>query len=360
MVCTAYRLQWRFEQRAGKSVGWALVSRNKRAITVDLDDPSGRELFGKLVREADVLIENLTPTLLERWSCDFETLARENPRLIVVSVSCYGRTGPYADRAGAGTLAEAFAGFAHMNGETDGPPMVPSLPLGDTLSGFSGVIGTLMALYARDAGGGGTAGASGGQHVDVSMVEPILQLLALPLVSRSEALPEPTRMGSRVSGGVPRNLYRAKDGHWLALSGTTDSQVARILRCIERDAPTDHARFATSEERLRHADELDGFVAAWIAKRPRAEALEAFHAIRIPVAPVNDLASLLEDPHVQARASVASLEDPIMGRLDFVAPAPKLSGTPGRHQHVGPAIGAHNAEVFSDWLGMTEAEIEGL
>ena len=333
--------------RDGASPQWALVARNKRAITLDLDAEADRRTFGALVERADVLVENLTTNLLDRWECRHEALEARNPRLVVTSISCYGRTGPYADRAGAGTLAEAFAGFAHLNGEADGPPMVPSLPLGDTLSGMSGVIGTMMALYARDRPGG----TGRGQHVDATMIEPILQLLALPLATWDGTGVGPRRMGSRVAGGVPRNVYRAADGDYLALSGTTDAQVGRILALIGRDTQADRARFGSSDARLAVADDLDGLVADWIAARPREDALEAFHEIRVPVAPVNDLAALLDDPHVRARASVSTLDDPAMGAIQLVAPTPALSETPGLLRHTGPALGADNASVLADWLG---------
>ncbi len=335
-------------QRDGHSVGWALVARNKRSIVLDLDADPDRDIFARLVAQADVLIENLPRTLRERWGCEAETLRARNPRLIVTSVSCYGRTGPYADRAGAGTLAEAFAGFAHLNGAADGPPTVPSLPLGDTLVGLSGVIGTMMALYARDRSSGGSGL---GQHVDVSMAEPILQLLALPMASWNEGDPSPRRMGSRVAGGVPRNVYRAACGDYLALSGTTDAQVARILELLGRDDDESRARFGTSKARLAGADQLDGLVAEWIAGRPRDEALEAFHAIRIPVAPVNDLAAILDDPHVRERASVTTLEDPGVGRVRLPTPTPRLDETPGKHRHGGPALDADRADILRDWLG---------
>jgi len=334
-------------RRGEGSVGWALVARNKRSIALDLDAERDRALFERLLGQSDVLVENLPRTLRERWDCGEAALRERHPRLVVTSISCYGRTGPRAERPGAGTLAEAFAGFAHLNGEAQGPPMVPSLPLGDTLVGLSGVIGTLLALYARDRAPGGSGV---GQHVDVSMVEPILQLLALPLASWEPGTPPPARTGSRVAGGVPRNLYRAADGDYLALSGTTDAQVARILTLLGRDTPEDRARFGTSAARLAAADELDGLVADWIAVRSRAEALAAFDAIRIPVAPVNDLSAILDDPQIRARAAVTTLEDPVCGALQLVSPAPRLEGTPGVHRHTGPALDADRAGILHDWL----------
>jgi formyl-CoA transferase len=216
------------------------------------------------------------------------------------------------------------------------------------------VIGTMMALYARDRS---TRGTGRGQHVDVSMVDPILQLLALPLANYVDGEPPPARLGSRVAGGVPRNLYRASDGDYLALSGTTDAQVERILGLVGRDSDEDRARFGTSASRLAAADELDGIVATWIAARAREEVLAAFHGIRIPVAPVNDLAAILEDPHVRDRASVTTLSDAVLGEVRMVTPTPRLSENPGHHSHTGPSLGAHNEAVLRDWLGLDSAAV---
>jgi crotonobetainyl-CoA:carnitine CoA-transferase CaiB-like acyl-CoA transferase len=344
-------------QRDGASPQWAFVSRNKRAITLDLDQPDGRRIFGELLERADVLVENLTPTLLTRWDCEPDALLARHPRLVVVSVSCYGRSGPYSDRAGAGALAEAFGGFAHMNGEPDGPPLLPSIPLADMLSGFSGVIGALTACYARDRADGGSGR---GQHVDVSLFEPILQLLALPLAQYDGTAAAPKRSGSRIEGGVPRNLYRCRDAQWLALSATTDPQAQRLLGVIGRDSREERERFGTSEARLRVADELDAIVARWISERDRTDALGAFHGARIPVAAVNDLAAILEDPQVRSRASIVSLPDPELGHVSLVAPTPRLSATPGQHRHCGPALGAHNQAVLGDWLGLDAEQVEAL
>jgi len=344
-------------RRGEGSPAWAWVSRNKRALTLDLDHADGQQIFRRLALEADVLVENLTPGLRARWQCDYQSLASHNPRLVVVSVSCFGQTGPRAGEPGAGALAEAFAGFAHMNGESDGPPTLPSLPLGDAMTGFSGVIGALLACYWRDRT---VTGSGRGQHVDVSMYEPILQLLGLPIATHDGQGVGPRRSGSRVAGGVPRNLYRGRDGRFLALSATTDAQVARVLRVIGRDWPEDHARYGNSAARLAVADELDALVASWIASHDRDPALAAFRAERVPVAPVNDLADVTRDSQIRARESVTTFLDPVMGTVSLVAPTPKLSASPGRHTHPGPDLSAHTDDVLRDWLALAPDEIARL
>jgi crotonobetainyl-CoA:carnitine CoA-transferase CaiB-like acyl-CoA transferase len=331
-------------QRDGQSIMWAFAARNKRAITLDFDDAAGLDLLHRLVEKADVLVENFPNSMLERWRCTYEELAARNPRLVMVSVSCYGATGPYRDRPGAGTLAEAFGGLTNMIGEPDGPPMLPSIALGDTVTAMAGVIGALTACYQRDVRGGP------GQHVDVSMYEPILQLLAGTIVAYDPSSEEPRRTGSRVRGGVPRNVYRTSDGQWMAVSGTTDAQVARLLSLIGRDTPEDRARFGRSPARLAAADELDGLVAAWIAARDRADVMAAFLDARIPAAPVNELRALLDDPHVSSRASLARIDTDELGPLTMPAPAPRLSTTPGRIRALGPKLGAHTDEVIREWL----------
>ncbi len=344
-------------RRGDGSPAWAWVSRNKRAMTLDLDHAEGRRLFERLSEQADVLVENLTPALRARWGCDYDTLSARNPRLVVVSVSCHGGTGPLANEPGAGALAEAFSGFAHLNGEAGGPPILPSFPLGDALTGFSGTIGVLLACYARDR----LAGGSGrGQHVDVSMHEPILQLLGLPIATWDGRGPGPRRSGSRVEGGVPRNLYRCRDDRYVALSGTTDAQVARVLEVIGLAGPEEIARYGRSAARLAVADELDARVADWIAQHDQAEVLAAFRARRVPVGPVHDLPALAADPHVRARESLTTFPDPALGEVTLVAPAPKLATTPGRHRHPGPALSAHTEEVLRDWLGLPAGEIARL
>jgi crotonobetainyl-CoA:carnitine CoA-transferase CaiB-like acyl-CoA transferase len=221
--------------RDGVSRNWSWVARHKRSIVLDLEADADRQTFHALVGAADVLVENLTPGIRDRWGCRYEQLAAINPALVVVAVSCYGKGGPYADRPGAGTLAEAFGGLAALTGEPDGPPTLASVPLGDTLTAFWGVIGALAASWARQRG-------SPGRLVDVAMYEPVLAVLGGTIAGYDPADP-PVRSGSRVRGGVPRNVYRTRDDEYVAVSGTTDPQVSRLLALLGRDGPEDQDRF---------------------------------------------------------------------------------------------------------------------
>ena len=341
-------------RRDGVSLTWALVSRNKRTITCDPATAEGRDLLYRLVVAADVVVENLPAATLAKWGATPDELLAVNPDAIVVSVSCYGSTGPYAGRDGNGSLAEAFGGLTNLTGEADGPPMLPSIALGDTLTAIAGVVGTLAACYHRDARGGR------GQKVDVSMFEPVLQLLTGSIVGYVDGDEPPRRTGSRVPNGVPRNVYRTGDDAWLVVSATTDNQIARLLPILGLDTPEGLAKFAKVADRVGHADELDTLVAEWIAAHDRDEVIETFLGARLPVAPVNTVADIVADPHVQARGDVVTVDHPEVGPVRMVAPLARLSATPAEIRWAGPALGAHTDDVYRDWLGLTPDEIDAL
>jgi crotonobetainyl-CoA:carnitine CoA-transferase CaiB-like acyl-CoA transferase len=331
--------------RGGRSVPYALATRNKRIAQGDFTSPEGREQIRRLIDAADVVVVNQPRSLLERWELTYEQLSARNPRLVYVWVSCFGAEGPYAKLPGNGSLAEAFGGLTHLTGEADGPPMLPSSALGDPLVALSGLIGTLVACYARDVNG------APGQLVDVSMYEPVLTLLGLAVAAWDGVGDPPMRTGSRVAGGVPRNVYRTSDDRWVVLSGTTDAQVARVLTVIGLDTPEAHERYGSSAARLAVADELDGLVADWIRSQPRDEVVAVFQRERVPVSPVNDFADLVADPHIQTRKSLVQLQDPNLGGVNVAAPSPHLSVTPGSIASLGGGAqtGVELADAIEQW-----------
>lgn len=328
--------------RAGRSLPYVLANRGKRLVQVDPATPPGLATLERLTSGADVVVTNQPARVLTKWGCGPDAILARNPRAVVVTVSCYGSTGPLAEQPGNGSLAEAFAGLTHLTGEADGPPMLPSVALGDSLVGMAGALGALAACWYRDVAGGQ------GQHVDVSMYEPVVSLLGPAVAAWEPGVDPPSRTGSRVPGGVPRNVYRARDGRFLVLSGTTDTQVARVLQVIGQDTPTAQERFGASEDRLRHAEELDGLVAAWIAGRERDVVVETFRSARVPVAPVHDLADLAAHPQSVARGSVAVVEDPVAGEVRLPGPVAHLSATPARARPAPLEVEATD-DVLARW-----------
>lgn len=330
-------------QRNGRSMPYALANRGKRRVELDHDSDDGRDLLHRLVDRADVVVANQPIRLLDRWGVSPDQIAARNPRAVVVTVSCYGTDGPLGDRGGNGSLAEAFAGLTHLTGDADGPPMLPSVALGDSLVALAGAFAAVAACWHRDVADGP------GQHVDVSMFEPIIALLGPAVAAWTPGEQAPARTGSRVPGGVPRNVYRGADDRYLVLSGTTDAQVARVLEVIGRDGADDRAAYGRSADRLARADELDALVADWISTVSRDVAIAAFEDARVPVAPVHDLAELVAHPQVMARGSVVRVEDPVAGTVTLPGPPARFSATPAvpSPAPVDPTPGDHVAAAWS-------------
>jgi formyl-CoA transferase len=323
---------------------WALAGRNKRSVALDFDTDEGLDVVHRLTAVADVVVLNQPSRVLARWGCTYDDIASRNAGAVVVVVSGFGAEGPYAGRAGNGTVLEAYGGLTHMTGPADGPPLLSSVPIGDFLGAMSGVSGVLAALYWRDANGGA------GQLVDVSIYEAVLQFLGPAMVAWSPGDEPPARSGSRIPVATPRNVYRTRDRRWVVISGPTDAQVLRVLELMGADSPGHRARFGTAASRNEHADELDSMVAAWVATQDARHVVDALVDARIPVTEVNDVARLLADPHVQARGSIVEIDDAELGTLRMPAPAPHLSRTPMRIASTGPALGEHTASVVRDWL----------
>ena len=320
---------------------WPVVARNKKSVTLDLRQPEGCEVFKQLVARSDVLVENYPRAVLERRGIGWDRLSKVNPDLVMVSVSCFGQTGPYADRPGSGTIGEGFGGMVNMIGEAEGPPLLPSFPLGDALGAMSSVIGTLMALYWRDSRRARPAGSTEprGQHVDASLYEPVLFAIS-QVMSRWQPGAAPRRSGSRLATSAIRNVFRCQDGRFVVISASTDRHVMDLVML---------AGGTPAQATLQDAEPV---VAGWIATLSEPELLRQLVAARIPVAPVNDVDALLADPHIAARQNIVRVDDPRLGPLALVQPSPRLSASPGSIRSTGPVLGEHNEEVFGQLLGL--------
>lgn len=333
----------------GVGLWWKMLARNKKAITLYLGAPAGQDLFRRLVRDADVVVENFRPGTLERWGLGYETLAAINPRLILARVTGFGQFGPYAHRPGFGTLAEAMSGFAHITGQPDGPPTLPPFGLADGIAALATACAILMALRARDSTGRG-------QVIDLAIIEPILTVLgAQPTVYDQLGIVQ-QRMGNRSANNAPRNTYRTAEGKWVAVSTSAQPVAERVMRLVGRPDVIAEPWFATGHGRAAHADELDAAVGRWIAERSLDEVVSAFEQAEAAVAPIYDVADVLADPQYQALQSIVTVADPELGPLKMQNVLFRLSETPGSIHTTGPRLGEHNAEVF----GRLGIDAEGL
>jgi crotonobetainyl-CoA:carnitine CoA-transferase CaiB-like acyl-CoA transferase len=336
----------------GVGLWFKTLARNKRLVTLDLSKPGGAELFLELAARSDVVLENFRPGTLERWGLGWDELSAANPRLVLARVSGFGQTGPYAARPGFGTLAEAMSGFAALNGEPDGPPLLPPLALADGVAGLVTAFAVLAALRARDQTGRG-------QVVDTSLVEPLMTLLGPQLTAYDLLGWVQPRTGNRSAHNAPRNVYRTADGGWVAVSASADTVAERVLRLVGRGDLVDEPWFATGSGRAAHAAEIDAAVASWIGRRGRDEVLEAFEAAQAAIAPVYEAPDVLADPHLQAIGAVRSIEDAELGPIKMTNVVSRLSETPGDIRHPGRRHGEDTAAVLGE-LGLLAADIDRL
>jgi crotonobetainyl-CoA:carnitine CoA-transferase CaiB-like acyl-CoA transferase len=324
------RMGW-FPPEGGDSYTWKLLGRNKRAVVADLKTDAGHEALVALADEADVLIENFRPGTLERLGLGPDVLCARNPRLVVLRVTGFGQDGPYSSRPGFATMAEAMSGFAAINGQPDGPPLLPPIALTDEVAAIAGAFAVMVALHDRERTGLG-------QVIDVNLLESMLQMMsALPSAAAHLGYEQP-RLGSGIPYSVPRGTYRCADNRWVAISTSAESVAHRVLTLLGLG---DDGRFATFESRAEHRDELDAAVSAWVGARPSAAVLAAFEAAEAAIAPVYTMREVLADPHVQARHVFVEIDGVIMQ-----GPVARLSRTPAEMRWAGRALGADTEEVL--------------
>src|SRR6478752_2534656 len=325
------RMGW-FPPGGGDSYTWKLLGRNKRAVVADLKTDAGRDALLALADHADVLVENFRPGTLERLGLGPDLLCARNPRLVVLRVTGFGQDGPYSARPGFATMAEAMSGFAAINGQPDGPPLLPPIALTDEVTAIAGAFAVMVALHDRERSGLG-------QVIDVNLLESMLQMMsALPSAAAHLGYEQP-RLGSGIPYSVPRGTYLCSDDRWVAISTSAETVAHRVLTLLGVD---DDERFATFESRADHRDELDAVVSAWIGARTSDEVMAAFEAAEAAIAPVYTMREVLADPHVRARNVFVEVDGIVMQ-----GPVARLSRTPAEMRWAGRVLGADTDEVLS-------------
>lgn len=348
--------EWGHHRYRGRPLWWPVLARNKKSVTLNLRHPQGQALLKRLIEHADVLIENFRPGVLEGWGLGPAELHAFNPRLIIARVSGYGQTGPYAQRPGFASVAEAMGGLRYINGFPGEPPPRMGISLGDSLAGLFAVQGILMALYWRDALGGGC-----GQVVDVSILEACFAMLesTVPEYDRLGVVRQPS--GTSLPNVAPSNIYRSRDGQWMVIAANADNVFRRLCQAIGRPDLADDPRYATHKARGERAAELDALIGEWAAQQDAAEIDVILNDAGVVCGPIYTVADIFRDPHYAAREDIVYMNDPELGDLAVPGLIPKLTETPGHLDWLGPAHpGSHNAEVYGGLLGLAESELAQL
>jgi crotonobetainyl-CoA:carnitine CoA-transferase CaiB-like acyl-CoA transferase len=338
----------------GDTLVWLSEARNKKSVTIDLRKPDGASLLKSLVAVSDVLCENFQAGTLERWGLGWEDLRAVNPRLILLRISGYGQSGPYAQRPCFGRIANAFGGISFLSGEPDRPPAQPgSATLSDYMAGLFGAFAVQMALRARDRTGHG-------QVIDIALYEGIFRIVdeVAPAFQRTGFVRR--REGAETPIVVPHSHYPTGDGRWVAIACTNDRIFGRLAAAMGRSDMIADERYATNAARIRHRGEVNGIIADWTSTMTRDEALTRCAQAEVPCGPVYAIDEIFEDPHYRARGNILHVDDPRVGTLAIPNVVPRLEGTPGEVRWLGPPLGSHTDEVLSDVLKLDRRRIDEL
>ncbi|UOA33293.1 Succinyl-CoA--L-malate CoA-transferase beta subunit [Sulfitobacter sp. DSM 110093] len=345
--------QWGRTDNDGQPLWWSVIGRNKKSMTLNLRLKEGQEILKALVAEADILTENFRPGTMERWGLGYDVLSKINPRLIMVRVSGFGQTGPYASRAGFASVCEAMGGLRHIAGYPDRPPVRAGISLGDTLAGTFGAMGALLALQARHLTGKG-------QVVDSSIYESALAMTEAIVAEYSGGGHIRERTGPSLPGIAPSNAYPCADGRDIIIGANQDTVYRRMCMAMNRDDLIEDPRFATHRARGENAADIDDIVGNWTKLHSSEVVLEKMDKAGVPAGLAYTAQDMLQDPHFAERESIVRVEDPKRGALDMQNVFPRLLSTPGKIRHTGPELGQHNAYALSDLLGFSQDEIASL
>ncbi|MBV8398443.1 MAG: CoA transferase [Acetobacteraceae bacterium] len=336
----------------GMSLWWKVYARNKKSLALNLRHPEGCALLHELAASSQVLIENYRPGTLEKLGLGTGFLHGRNPRLVILRISGFGQDGPYRDRPGFGTLVEAMSGFAAKTGYADRPPVLPPTALADMVAGIQGAYAVMAALWHVERGGKG-------QVIDLPLLDPLVSVLGPDAAIYAATGRKPGRTGSRSVTTAPRNSFPTKDGRFIAISASIQTNAERLFRAIGRADMIDDPRFRTNSDRLRHVQECEAPIAAFIAARSLEESMTIFREAEITATPVYEIDQLLEDPHVQARQLIVEVSDEEIGAVVMHNVIPRLSSTPGKLRHPAPQLGQHTREILLS-IGCTEERLAAL
>ena len=340
-------------QTAGVATHWKIFARNKKSLCLDLRKQEAIDIVLELARGAAIFMESFRPDTLEAMGLAPGKLLAANPKLVIVRISGWGQDGPYRRRPGFGTLIEGMSGFAAINGFADREPVLPPMYLADGVAGIYGASAAMIALREAEKKGGR------GQVIDLPLLDPLFHIIGPQAANYRLTGKVKPRTGSRSTNSAPRNAYRCKDGRYVGLSASTQKMAERVFRSIGRPELIEDPRYRTNAERVKHAEELDAIIGAFIAARTQAENVAFFEQAEVTVGPIYDVTQILEDPHVIERELLAEYPDADMTALPMHHVVPRLSATPGSIRTAAPRLGEHNRAILES-MGMKDSEIENL
>ncbi|MFS0646949.1 CaiB/BaiF CoA transferase family protein [Siminovitchia sp. 179-K 8D1 HS] len=337
------------------SVWWYVQARNKKSITVNLRHKEGQDIIKELVEKVDVVLENFKPGTLEKWGLGYEDMQKINPSIILARISGYGQTGPYKEKPGFGSVAEAIGGLRFLTGYPDLPPIRVGIAIGDMVAGLYAVIGILMALRARDADSD-----KKGQVVDVALYESVFSLLEgiLPEYDLTGQIRE--RTGATLPGIAPSNTYKCADGNYVVIGGNGDKIFQRLMMAIGREDIANDPRFLTNQGRVENVEFLDQAIEQWTLQYPLKEVQKILDRASVPVGPIYSIKEIVEDEQYKARDMLREVELPGGEKVLVPGIVPKLSRTPGDLDWIGPKLGEHNEDVLTEFMNFSFEDFKRL
>jgi crotonobetainyl-CoA:carnitine CoA-transferase CaiB-like acyl-CoA transferase len=362
--------QWRV-LKDGTSLWWSVQSRNKKSLTLNLKDARGQEIARKLALEADIIIENYRPGVLEKWSLGYEQLKAINPATIMVRLSGFGQTGPLKDQPGFGAIGESMGGLRYVSGFPDRPPLRVGISIGDSVAALHGVIGAMMALRHRDATGGRWNGETGeasqagqGQMIDVALYEAVFNMMESLVPEYDYAGVVRERTGGALPGIVPSNTYTTGDGENIVIAGNGDAIFKRLMLAMGRDDLANDPQLARNDGRVPRTAEIDAAIQQWCATQTIDSALQILQEADVPVGKIYSIRDMMSDPQFLARKMFEQHTFADGTPIKLPAITPKLSATPGETKWLGPTLGQHTDDVLRtlgyDEVGIAELRRDGV